>query len=194
MMMERCSIVIRCYNEARDVGRLLEGIQRQTVRDPEVVVVDSGSTDGTLDVLSSYKHKLVHVAPERFSFGRALNLGCAASTRPFLVFASAHTYPVYEDWLESMLAPFADPQVALTYGCQRGPEPAPCSEQRVFRQWFPDDHPPQQDHPFCNNANAAIRRDAWDRFPYNEELTGLEDLEWAKRVIAAGLAVRYVPH
>lgn len=189
-----CSVIVRCYNEGRDIGRLLEGISRQTVKDVELIIVDSGSTDRTHDILSAYKHKLVHIAPERFSFGRALNLGCAAATKPFLIFASAHTYPVYDDWIESMIAPFEDKRVALTYGCQRAPKTAPFSEQMIMRQWFPDHLPAHQDHPFCNNANAAIRREVWDRVPYDEDLTGLEDLDWAKRVIAVGHSIRYVPH
>ena len=48
-----------------------------------------------------------------------------------------------------------------------------------------------QDHPFCNNANAAIRRSVWERFRYDETLTGLEDLAWARQVISAGFRIAY---
>ena len=187
------SIVIRAHNEARHIGRLLEGIASQTVKNVEIVVVDSGSTDGTLDIVSKYPHKLVHIPPEKFSFGRALNQGAERASNEFLVLASAHTFPVYDDWIESMLAPFSNEKVALTYGCQRGPPTAPFSEQMLFYQWFPAEAREDQEHPFCNNANAAVRRSAWKDQPYDEELTGLEDLDWAKRAVARGHRIRYVP-
>ncbi len=39
------SVVLRCYNEEKYIGRLLDGISRQTIKDPEIIIVDSGSTD-----------------------------------------------------------------------------------------------------------------------------------------------------
>jgi rhamnosyltransferase len=187
----RCSIVIRCFNEEQHIGRLLSGITQQTVRDVEIIVVDSGSTDATLDIASRYPVKVVSIRPQDFSFGSSLNAGCREATGEFIVIASAHVYPVYRDWLEKLLAPFADASVALVYGKQRGPSSARFSEQRVFRKWFPDTSDPCQKHPFCNNANAAIRRGLWQEIPYNVELTGLEDLDWAKRAMERGYYIAY---
>src|SRR5574339_612705 len=118
------SIVIRAYNEERHIGRLLEGIRQQTLRDPEIIVVDSGSTDRTVAVAESFGARVVHIPPAEFTFGRSLNLGIQAATGELIVIASAHVYPVYPDWLASLLRPFADPNIALTYGKQRGPSTA----------------------------------------------------------------------
>lgn len=193
--MPKVSVVIRCYNEAQHIGRLLSGIFQQSVEDVEIVVVDSGSTDGTVAIARQYPIKLVTIRPEDFSFGRALNLGCQAASGEFIVIASAHVYPIYQDWLENLLAPFADPQIALTYGKQRGNDTTHYSEKQVFATWFPEFDPGSQpqDHPFCNNANAAIRRRLWQQHPYDETLTGLEDLDWAQRVMDAGHRIAYVP-
>src|SRR3990172_12380919 len=90
----RCSIVIRAYKEERHIGRLLAGILRQTVRDVEIVLVDSGSPDATLAIASRYPVRLVHIEPGSFSFGRSLNAGCAKARGEFIVIASAHVYPV----------------------------------------------------------------------------------------------------
>ena len=111
-----------------------------------------------------------------------------------IVIASAHVYPVYPDWLECLLRPFDDEQVALVYGKQRGMETSKFSEHQIFRQWFPDVDVAQQDSPFCNNANAAIRRSLWEEHPYDETLTGLEDLAWAKWAQGAGYAISYAAH
>ena len=110
-----------------------------------------------------------------------------------VVIASAHIFPVYPDWLERLLEPFNDPKVALTYGKQRGNRNTHFSEHQVFQQWFPENSKGRQDHPFCNNANAAIRRSFWENHPYNETLPGLEDLAWARWAFEQGYSIVYVP-
>jgi glycosyltransferase involved in cell wall biosynthesis len=188
----RASIVVRCYNEAEHIGKLLHGISEQTVDDYEVVLVDSGSTDGTIEIAEEFGVDTVtYIDPEDFSFGRALNYGVEAADGEFCVIASAHVYPKREDWLERLLEKFADDDVALVYGKQRGNDVTTFSENQIFKQWFPEHDIEHQPHPFCNNANAAIRRDVWEEFPYDEHLTGLEDVDWAKRVQKAGYEISY---
>jgi glycosyltransferase involved in cell wall biosynthesis len=187
-----CSVVIRAYNEEKHIGRLLEGICHQTVKDVEVILVDSGSTDGTVSIAESFGAKVVHIRPDEFTFGRSLNFGIESATRELVVIASAHVYPVYPDWLETLLRPFEDEQVALTYGKQRGPDFAKFSEQQIFHQWYPDVNKPKQETAFCNNANAAIRKSLWEKNNYDETLTGLEDLAWAKWAKEQGHAIAYV--
>ena len=188
----RASIVIRLCNEEKHIARLLEGIARQSEGDIEVILVDSGSTDHTLEIASHYPVKVIQIQPEEFTFGLSLNRGVSAAQGELIVIASAHVYPVYPDWLACLLAPFSDPQVALTYGMQRGSSTNKFSEQQIFRHWYPNTSQAHQPHPFCNNANAAIRRSLWDGNQYNETIPGLEDLEWAHRIMAQGYAISYV--
>ncbi len=185
------SIVIRCCNEEHNIDRLLSGILQQSIKDIEIILVDSGSTDATLSIVARYPVKILNIRPEEFSFGRSLNLGCQEVKGEFIVIASAHVYPVYQDWLEQLLAPFSDPQVALVYGKQRGNKATKYSEHQVFAKWFPEESNLEQEHPFCNNANASIRRSLWEQLPYDETLTGLEDLDWVKRVLALGYKIAY---
>lgn len=186
-----CSIIIRAYNEEKHLGRLLEGISQQTIKDVEVILVDSGSTDSTVSIAEAYGAKVVHIRPEEFTFGRSLNLGVKSATRELIVIASAHVYPVYPDWLETLLHPFENDKVALTYGKQRGPDSAKFSEQQIFHQWYPDKSNLNQSTAFCNNANAAIRKSVWRQNPYDETLTGLEDLAWAEWAKSQGYVIAY---
>ena len=190
--MMTCSLVIRAYNEEKYIGRLLEGIGHQTVKDVEVVLVDSGSTDGTVSIAESFGARVVRIPPDEFTFGRSLNFGIRLAQRELIVIASAHVYPVYPDWLETLLSPFQDERVALTYGRQRGPDSAIFSEGQIFHQWYPDVSDMNQATTFCNNANAAIRKSLWEGNPYDETLTGLEDLAWAKGVKEQGYKIAYV--
>ncbi|HNC88935.1 MAG TPA: glycosyltransferase family 2 protein [Anaerolineales bacterium] len=185
------SIIIRAYNEEKYIGRLLEGIKQQTIQDVDVILVDSGSTDSTVAIAESYGTRIVRIRPEEFTFGRSLNFGVKEAKREFIVMASAHVYPVYPDWLETLLRPFQDEKVALTYGKQRGYEGSKYSEHQIFHQWYPDDSNADQTTAFCNNANAAIRKSLWLQHPYDEMLTGLEDLEWAKWAKGQGYKIAY---
>ncbi len=190
----KLSIIIRCLNEEKHIGRLLAGIMEQSVPEVEIIVVDSGSKDATLSIASHFPVKIISIRPEDFSFGYALNVGCREAKGEILLFASAHVYPVYRDWLELMMEPFQDEKVALTYGQQRGNEITRYSEHQIFAKWFPEESTRNQQHPFCNNANCAIRKKLWEEQPFDETLTGLEDIDWAKRILEKGWRIAYQAH
>jgi glycosyltransferase involved in cell wall biosynthesis len=164
----------------------------QNLKDVEVIVVDSGSTDETVQIATSHGARIVHILSEEFTFGRSLNWGVAATTGDIIVNISAHCYPVYPDWLEKLIQPFTDPQVAVSYGKQTGGETNWYSEHQFFRKYFPEISQPRQGHPYSHNANAAIRRDLWMQHPYNENVTGLEDLAWSSWAFKQGHAIAYV--
>ncbi len=191
MPAPRCSLIIRSYNEEKHIGRLLEGVMHQGIGDVEIILVDSGSTDATVAIATHYPVQVIKIRPEEFTFGLSLNLGIQHAQAERIVFASAHVYPVYPDWLEKLLAPFADEQVALVYGKQRGGETTKFSEHQVFAHWFPEQSVARQSTPFCNNANAAIRRKIWEEHPYDENLPGLEDLSWANWAMSQGYFIAY---
>ncbi|HSS97221.1 MAG TPA: glycosyltransferase family A protein, partial [Terriglobales bacterium] len=124
----RVSIVIRAYNEEKHLGHLLDAIRRQTLRKPEIILVDSGSRDSTIAIARSHDARILHIKPKNFTFGRSLNIGVAAARGEIVVIASAHVLPMRSDWLANLAAPFQDPKVALTYGKQRGSKESRFSE------------------------------------------------------------------
>ena len=187
-----CSIIIRAFNEEEHIGRLLTGIMQQTVQPAEIILVDSGSTDATVAIASRFPVKVVHIRPEDFTFGYSLNQGIAQASSEIIVMASAHVYPVYPDWLERLLRPFENEKVALSYGKQRGLPSSDFSENQIFVSWFPDTSSFRQGTPFCNNANAAIRKSLWQQHAYDESLPGLEDLAWAQWAKDQGYEIAYV--
>ena len=191
-MKPSCSLIIRSYNEEKHLRKLLEGVKRQTIfHQLEVILVDSGSTDNTVIIANEYNVKVVHISPEEFSFGRALNIGCEVANGDYLIFASAHVYPLYTDWLERMIAPFGDENIGLVYGRQVGCEISKYSEQQLFKKWFPIVSNYDQTISFCNNANCAIPRKLWYEQHYDESLTGLEDLAWANSIRKMKMKIAY---
>lgn len=190
----RASIVIRTLDEARYLDDLLVAISKQDAPtlDWEVVLVDSGSTDGTLEIAARHGCRSVHISREEFSFGRSLNLGCQAAHGDVLVIISGHCVPTDDQWLEKLCEPLFDGSASYTYGRQIGDDASYFSERCIFAKYYPSEsHLPQEGF-YCNNANAALLTSAWRTSPFDEELTGLEDLDAAKRLFQQGHKIGYV--
>ncbi len=190
----KTSIVIRSYNEEKHLQQLLDGIFVQKYYDEyEVILVDSGSTDKTLLIASEYPVKVIHIEKDKFSFGYSLNQGIEAASGKYCAFISAHCYPASRNWLSELVKPFRDEKIALVYGRQIGNHLTKYPEKQIFNKWFPYEPELRQTHSFCNNANSAIRRSLWKPAPFDETLTGLEDLAWAKCMLDKEYYISYNP-
>lgn len=185
------SIVIRSYNEEKHLPKLLAALKKQTIQNFEVILVDSGSQDKTTSIARKEGAKILQILKRDFSFGRALNIGCEATSSDIILFASAHVYPESCDWLELIINEFKDNDVGLVYGRQRAGKSNKFSEGILLKTWFPNKTERHQISAFCNNANCAIRRKIWLKLPYDETLTGLEDLAWAKSIKKMNWHINY---
>jgi len=192
----RASIVIRTFNEERYLPMVLDAIQGQTVHptDRETIVVDSGSTDRTVEAAQEGGCAILHISRDEFSFGRSLNRGCDAARGEVLVFLSGHCEPKDVQWLEKLISPIEEARAAISYGRQIGGPDTKFSEHQVFAKYFPPRDRFTDIPFFYNNANAATARTLWNQYLFDEDLTGLEDLEFAKRTyLEQGARVEYVP-
>jgi glycosyltransferase involved in cell wall biosynthesis len=189
------SIVIRTYNEEKYLEGLLAAIFEQVCAlvNVEIVIVDSGSTDETLDIAKKHGCRIVHISKSDFTFGRSLNIGCENARGAFFVFVSGHCIPTNEYWLDELVKPLIEGSVSYVYGRQEGRDTTKFSESRHLEKCFPPYAKLPQDGFFCNNANAALTRKAWERHGFHEELTGLEDMYLAKQLAEAGENIGYVP-
>lgn len=190
------SIVIRTLNEAKYLDNALAAIAQQdyAAGKVETVIVDSGSTDPSLIIAAKHGCRIVHIKREDFSFGRSLNVGCKAASGEALVFISGHCVPTEPSWLSELIKPFANNEIAVAYGRQIGGPETKFSEHCLFEKYFPATGIGDHQAPFfCNNANAAFRRTAWEKFQFDEMLTGLEDMHLAKKLWENGLSTVYVP-
>jgi L-ascorbate metabolism protein UlaG (beta-lactamase superfamily)/glycosyltransferase involved in cell wall biosynthesis len=191
----RISIIIRTLNEGRHLDDLLNAIAIQNTNglEQEVIIVDSGSTDATLKIAQQHGCRILHISREDFSFGRSLNIGCEAANGDILVITSGHCVPASKDWLFNLCQPLLEDEVSYTYGKQLGGEQSHYSEKRIFDKYFPDHVSNGQSEFFCNNANAALRFRDWKQFRFDEDLTGLEDMDLAQRLVQQAGKVVYVP-
>ena len=188
------SIVVRTLNEEAYLGELLSSIvsQERDGFDVEIVIIDSGSTDATLLIAKSFNVKITHITKDEFTFGRSLNLGSEFAHGEILVYVSGHCVPAQVDWLTKLVKPLRDGIAGFSYGRQIGRDTTKYSERKIFNKYFPLDSKLPQNDFFCNNANSAIQRKIWAEFKFNEEITGLEDMELAKRYCEKDGKVAYV--
>lgn len=189
------SIVFRALNEEKFFGQSLEACKKQILKDGktfEIILVDSGSTDRTLEIAKEYGCKIVHISRQEFSFGRSLNWGCEAAQGEHLVLISAHCIPDHKYWLQNLIAPLEEGVAEYTYGRQLGCEFSKFSEKQLFAKYFPEQSQIPQDGFFVNNANSALLKSTWKKIKFDEEVTGLEDMVLGKALVQSGGKIAYV--
>ena len=178
------SVIVRAKNEAGTIGQALSLLRSQTVP-AEIIVVDSGSTDGTLKIAGEIADLVIEMPEKEFSFGRALNLGAEAASGECVFALSAHCNPPDTGWIERSLALYQRADVVATNGATHLADGTP------LEGTFYQDRDYSRLHPtwgFSNHA-SSWRRSAWDGCRFDESLDGAEDKEWALRVLATGDAV-----
>ena len=178
------SVVVRAKNEQEAIGLALAGLRAQTI-DTEIILVDSGSTDRTIEIARPYCDEIVSIAAEAFSYGGSLNLGVQRCAGEIVFALSAHCAPPSPSWVEQSLEAYTDDQVAGTFGCRTGPDGTTLSSATKFRLADLSAGPTWG----FTNQGSSWRRRVWEGFPFNEQLVACEDKEWMWRVLAAGFCV-----
>jgi glycosyltransferase involved in cell wall biosynthesis len=204
-------VVIPVKNGGRMMSRCLDAVFGQRYEPGfEVVVVDSGSTDGTLEVLGRYPVRLFTIPPEEFSHGGTRNYGASVARGEFIVFITADAIPIGECWLSDLVAPFdLDPDIVGCFGrhvAHDGADPVDAwNMDRHFANFGPDlrvfrlDAEHEEEHrrltwmyDFFSDNNSALRRSVWERHPL-PVVDMAEDQHWVRMVMRLGYAKAYVP-
>jgi len=178
------SVIVRARDEEANIGRCLglvngQRLDRCTI---EVIVVDSGSRDATVEVARDHGAKVIELPPSSFSFGGALNLGCANARGQIFVALSAHAFPGDELWLGRLVESFRDQFVACACGDAYGPDGLRLRAPVLQDVALATRHPAWG----YSNAAGAFRAELWRRRPFRADLPGGEDKEWAWHWLAQG--------
>ncbi|HWR98365.1 MAG TPA: glycosyltransferase family 2 protein [Candidatus Methanoperedens sp.] len=198
----RVSVVIPVLNAEPYLPALLAAFAGQSPRPPdEVIIVDSGSTDGTA-ALAAGAPGVRFFRTERFSHGRARNEGARAAGGDVVVFLSQDALPADGRWLAELLVPFSDPRVAAAYSRQVPRPGANPMERHFLEDRFPAGEPVARaggagelslEQVFFSNVSSAVRRETLLAHPFDEELIMSEDQQLSRDLLAAGLQVVYRP-
>ena len=201
--MVKTSILVLTKNEAQNIGFCLEAVYSQRAADAfEVVVVDSGSTDATLEIARRFPARIVQIPAETFHHAGTRNLAASLAEGEILVFLVADAIPASDTWLDALTANFDDPGVGAVYGRQL-PKPGASLEREDALNTLYGEQRMVKDPAHRNglgyrfyhfsDVNAAIRRSVWQAARFPEEMKVFEDMGIAKRILDLGWKIVYEP-
>lgn len=189
------SVIIRTKNEERWIVPCLKRVLKQDVDDEiEIILVDNKSTDKTVVKARNVCPDLKLVISDDFRPGLALNDGIRASRGDYIVCLSAHCLPVNSSWLKTLKSNLKNESIGGVYGRQVPLKYSDPIDKRDLLIIFGLDRRIQIKDGFFHNANSMIPRDLWERFPFDEEVSNIEDRLWGKKVIKAGYKIVYEPN
>lgn len=194
MTFPRASIIMRSFNEAWALQGTLAALGQQRFTDWELIVIDSGSTDGSPELIrAAQPQHFVQITPAEYNPSRVMNHGMRLARSEFGIFLNADATPQGPDWLGPLVAALQDPRVAACFGRQI-PRPDcqavfACDYDRCFG---PQRESAHWDH-FFSMVSSGLRKDVWARRGFREDLQYAEDDEYTRWCRAQGLAVVYVP-
>lgn len=193
MSLPFVSIIMRSYNEAWALKGTLPALKAQAHRDWELIVIDSGSTDGSQDLIRAMEPAhFVQITPKEYNPSRVMNQGMRLARAEYGIFINADATPQGSNWLGPLVEALLDPKVAACFGRQI-PRPD-C--QAVFandydRCFGPNRESAKWDH-FFSMVSSGLRRDVWSKRGFREDLQYAEDDEYTRWCRAQGYQVRYV--
>ena len=189
------SIIVRTKNEERWIGHCLSGIATQSIKDYEIILVDNNSDDNSVKIAKKYTDKIINVT--EFLPGKAINEGIKASSGKIIVIISGHCIPKNNMWLKYLIEPLENDSSGLLAGVYGRQEPLSSSsalDKRDLTVVFGLDERIQKKDSFFHNANSALTRKMWKKFPFDETTTNIEDRLWGSEVIKNGYHIFYTPH
>jgi rhamnosyltransferase len=192
-MPKKCSIIIRTKNEEKWINSCLSAVFNQTYENIEVIIVDNNSLDRTLEKARKFPvYKYVTI--EEYLPGDALNIGIKASSGEYIVCLSAHCIPVNNFWLSSLVDAIEEQDdYAGVYGRQEPMSFSRPSDKRDLLTVFGLDKKIQIKDSFFHNANSIIKRELWEKYPFDEVATNIEDRLWAQNMLSIGYRIVYEP-
>lgn len=208
MKNPKASIFIPTKNAGKEFEIVLNQISKQNEKNFEIIIVDSGSTNNTLQIVENFVKKnkdiplVIHqIKPENFGHGKTRNLSLKYAKAPYIVFLTQDAVPANNQWLSSLLANFKDPKVAGTFSRQIPKKNARETEKIFCCYYFSDqkiitslkNNVPILNVMFFSNASSCIKKSVLKKYPFDESLIMTEDQEWAKRIIEKGYKKIYEP-
>jgi glycosyltransferase involved in cell wall biosynthesis len=210
--MVDATIILLVKNGARYLEEILQAIFcQQTSFEFEVVAVDSGSRDTTLEILGRYPVRVINIPPDSFNHGETRNLGAdqACETSRFLVYLTQDATPADPFGLAKLIAPMQeDERVAGVYSRHLPrPDSTPSMVRQMTTAWQSGgDQRITKEMPasleeyeknkfyyiFFSNTSSALRRSVWQQFRFPRS-SFAEDAIWADTVLRAGFRLAYEP-
>lgn len=205
------TVVILTKNGGSEFESCLSRVFAQRVDWPfEVIIIDSGSRDNTLEIARRFPTRLIQIKSEQFNHGETRNLGAKHAKGQYIVFLTQDAIPCDENWLSALIANFTDKQVAGVFSRQIPKRNCNILTRRALESWVTgrrqrvvrfirnkaeyEKLSPMEKYLLAtfDNVSSCIRRSVWEQFSFAHASFG-EDIEWSKTVLEAGYKIVYEP-
>ncbi len=188
------TIVMRSFNEGWALRKTLPALKRQDYRNWELIVIDSGSTDGSIEMIRSFGPKtLIQIKQHEYVPGRVLNQGLRLAGSNNVVFLNADATPQGDNWLRPLVTALQNEGVAAVFGRQiPRPNCAAVYASDYERCFGAHRESAGWDH-FFSMVSSGLRKDIWSQRGFLENLQYAEDDEYTRWCKDQGYAVRYCP-
>lgn len=190
--MKAVTVIMRSKNSDWVIHQALVALFAQTFTDFELLVVDSGSTDRTLEIARSFPCRITKIDPGDYYPGMVLNRAIDDARGEIVVFQNSDAVPLVPGALQALISAFDDPGIEAAFGRQ---VPRPDAEPWVARDYavtFPA-APPSPTWMHYSLPFAAMRRSTWKQHRFYTDAWGSEDSEWGYRAVRRGRPPKYVP-
>ena len=188
------SIIMRSFNEAWALRETLSALAAQNYKQWELIVIDSGSTDGSVELFRQFQPKrLVEIPHREYNPARVMNQGMELASSDFGIFLNADATPQGPDWLGPLVTGLLDPQVAAVYGRQIPRPDCKAVFAHDYERCFGANRESVKWEHFFSMASSGIRKDIWAKRGFNERMQYSEDDEFTRWCRAQGYRVLYVP-
>jgi len=188
------SIIIRGKNESRWLKVLLPKLRDQTIKNYEIIFCDNESQDNTLQILNYYKIKKVY----KFNYylpGKILNFAAKKASGKYICILSSHCIPISNKWLEEHIQSIEKREKCIASFGKQIPLPGSSAQDLIDLDIiFKNQEIIYKKDPYFNNANSIYKSDFLKNIPFDNNLTNIEDREWAHRVSKKGYEIIYDPN
>lgn len=188
------SIVLRSFNEGWALRETLPMLQTQEYKHWELIVIDSGSTDGSVELIRAARPRhFIQIQPSEYNPARVMNRGMELARSEFAIFLNADATPQDSLWLRPLVEALFDPQAAAVFGKQIPRRDCQAVYAHDYERCFgPNRESANWDH-FFSMASSGIRKDIWARRGFDERMQYSEDDEWTRWARAQGYRIIYAP-
>ena len=188
------SIIMRSFNEAWALKGTLPALASQDFKNWELIVIDSGSTDGSQELIRAAKPAhFVQITPNEYNPSRVMNHGMKLAKSEFGIFINADATPQGTNWLRPLVNALQDPKTAACFGRQiPRPDCHAVFANDYDRCFGPNRESANWEH-FFSMVSSGLRKDVWSKRGFREDLQYAEDDEYTRWCKAQGYSVAYVP-
>ncbi|HCT83584.1 MAG TPA: hypothetical protein DF296_00105 [Candidatus Margulisbacteria bacterium] len=185
------SVIMRSKNDGLVIHDTLTMLFKQTIKNFELINIDSGSTDATVNIIKTFPGTLHQINPEEYVPGKVLNNMVSIAKGDLIVLLNSDATPIDEQWLENLIKQLDAPDVCIAFSRQVARVDAYKLVRFDYQRAYPETDQTRMPSDFISFAAAAFNKSVWEKYKFYEE--GLsEDTAWANQLINLGYKTRYV--